>query len=977
MKRILLLFAITFMAIGQTISARDWTVPSGSSATEAVIYVTLQDKDGANVKPVTDVFELGAFVDGVCRGLGSAQYPQTSTSTCIFVFRIPVTSSDANKTVNFALKVGNSTEYTLSEVSGTATITLTGGDQTIGYPSGSHKLLFTAPTGVHASGDGIIKMDVYDNVNLSDALIFEPEGANIPDNYTVNVGNYTDFMSVENGILSALKPNLPSDYNQNISVEFHSNTVENPVMSEIPVAISNPIASISLKDASQNTLTVSVNDSETTKKLTALIDVAGKYVNAEYTGQIFWTLKSGDATGIDLVEGGTHVTPVKVGTYVLTANNEGGNLSGVDITLNVIKPAIGLTALYPNGITVIEGSEMNQYLDYLYEIEPADATHGKKDVTYTFSGTDDEGNNIFETLSYVGRGEITYAYGIGSGFITVTHPDIQETLSIPVTVVKGVPGPKEEPLESLSISVTADQIGTQDITENLKSHVNGTKRWGWDEFTWESADQKIVAPAVTSSGFIAVGYGMTTISGSKTINVCGFDDEGNFNARLEQTGVLMFDVSIEKGLSGISIEGFTIGCEDKDYTLTVTTEPADVLLDDAEIQFSIPTLSDQQTPIFSLEREVGTNNWKVIPAYPGSGALIVNYTADFRSEATVTISQHLMLEEGWSWISTYAGPISLSSDNADKLQEARSQTALTYNDPEYGFFGDLNSLDNSSAYKVNVKQGTTFDYTVDNARLYTNEVTSINLQPGWNWISNPCARTHSFLEIFGKAQLPQDSRVVAQTGFMAYGENEWQGSLESFNAGEGYLIYNPGTTNILFEIQPDRLLSEYVPANESYASPARMRMANVKANIPALSYNPRRFADNMTIIASLPEGMDSDRYTVVPFVGDECRGESKCVNGLYFITVHGQKDEQVSFRVFDNQTGEYEKALNEMPFSMMAGSMKAPLILNASMSGVEIITIDQYNQDGSAPVIYDMQGRRVGKNARGLLIVNGRKVFVK
>ena len=156
-----------------------------------------------------------------------------------------------------------------------------------------------------------------------------------------------------------------------------------------------------------------------------------------------------------------------------------------------------------------------------------------------------------------------------------------------------------------------------------------------------------------------------------------------------------------------------------------------------------------------------------------------------------------------------------------------------------------------------------------------------------------------------------------------------------------------------------------------------MRMANEKANIPAHSYNPRRFADNMTIIASLPEGMDSERYTVVPFVGDECRGESKRVNDRYFITVHGQKGDQVSFRVFDNQTGEYEKALNEMPFSMMAGSMKAPLILNASMSSVEVITIDQYNQDGSAPVIYDIQGRRVGKNARGLLIINGRKVFVK
>ena len=143
MKRFLLLIAITLMAIGQTVSARDWTVPPGSSATEAVFYVTLQDKDGANVKPIVDDFTLGAFIDGVCRGVGSAQYAGNTTSTCIFVFRIPVTSTDANKTVNFALKVGDITEYTLSEVSGTSPITLTGGDQTIGYPSGSHKLLFT------------------------------------------------------------------------------------------------------------------------------------------------------------------------------------------------------------------------------------------------------------------------------------------------------------------------------------------------------------------------------------------------------------------------------------------------------------------------------------------------------------------------------------------------------------------------------------------------------------------------------------------------------------------------------------------------------------------------------------------------------------------------------------------------------------------------------------------------------------------
>lgn len=977
MKRLLLLFAITFMAIGQTLSARDWTVPSGSSSKEAVFYVTLQDKDGNNVAPLADGFELGAFVDGVCRGLGTtSSSTETTVSESVFVFRIPVTDTDNGKAVSFALRIGSDTEYTLSEVSGTEVITLTGGDQTVGYPSGSHKLLFTAPTNVKATGDGIIMMDVYDTVTLSDVLVFEPEGANVPDNYNVSVGNYEAYMKVENGVLTALKPNQPAEFNQAILVAFKSNTAISSVLAEIPVAINNPIASITLKDGSTNTLTVPVNDSETTSKLAALINVAGKYAEAEYTGQVIWTLKTGDETGIEIVEGGTQVTPIKVGKYVLTANNEDGNLNGVDITLTVIQLANRLVAIYPNGITVVQGSQMNQYLEHLYNIDPADATHGKSTVTYTFSGTTNDGSEIFSTLDYTGLGEVTTAVNIGSGTITVKHPDIELPLSIPVTVIKGVPGPKEGMLEPLSISVPKEQLNVLDITNDLKSHVAtySKQQWDWSEFTWESSVTTVVKPAVTTAGFIAAGYGITTLSGSKTVTACGFNDEGTFVAELEQTGNLMFDVTIVQGLSGISIEGFTIGCEDKDQILTVTTDPAGIILDE-DISFSIPSLSDQ-TPILSLERVEGTNTWKVTPDYPGSGALTVTY-GDFNSEATVTVSQHLTLAEGWSWISTYAGEISLTSENANNVLEARSQTALTYNDPVYGFFGDLNTLDGTSAYKVNVKDGVTFDYTADNASLYTNDATTVILQPGWNWVNNPCAKNHSFDEIFSKAELPENSSVVALTGFMAYANGQWSGSLESINAGEGYLIYNPGTENISFVIQPDRMMSEYVASGEAGTTTARTLMANTRVDRSMLTYNPRRFADNMSIIASLPEGVDSERYTVVPFVGDECRGESKLDNDRFFITVHGQKGEQVSFRIFDNQTGEYENSLVEMPFSMMEGSIKAPVVLGTSTTAIDTITIDQNNQDGSEPVIYDMQGRRMSKDARGLLIINGEKVFVK
>ena len=62
---------------------------------------------------------------------------------------------------------------------------------------------------------------------------------------------------------------------------------------------------------------------------------------------------------------------------------------------------------------------------------------------------------------------------------------------------------------------------------------------------------------------------------------------------------------------------------------------------------------------------------------------------------------------------------------------------------------------------------------------------------------------------------------------------------------------------------------------------------------------------------------------------------------------------------------------------MMEGSIKAPVVLGTSTTAIDTITIDQNNQDGSEPVIYDMQGRRMSKDARGLLIINGEKVFVK
>lgn len=256
-------------------------------------------------------------------------------------------------------------------------------------------------------------------------------------------------------------------------------------------------------------------------------------------------------------------------------------------------------------------------------------------------------------------------------------------------------------------------------------------------------------------------------------------------------------VIIAQGLTSISVNDIKMAVGGT-YTMTINTVPEGIDLND--ISLSIPEITSG-VPCFTAECIAGTNDYTLTGEYPAVEAFSI--TADgVSTRAWVYIGQKFAFEEGWSWISNYAlAPLEFS--NLGNLQEVRSQAALTYNDPEYGWFGDLEEM-GQEMYKVNVATGKSF----------------------------------SFLNI-------------------------------SQNIG----FYN---------------------GNHDFTA--------------ALSYNPRKFADNMAIVADLGTDVDTDRYSVYAFVGDECRGEGKAVNGRYFITAYGNQGEYVTLRVIDNETGEMQTA---------------------------------------------------------------------
>lgn len=922
MNRFLLIVASMLIAMGQISAKRSWVPPTQTSSHEAVVYAALKDASGNVIVPSQDAtVTLGAFIDGVCRATATPYYSEnTPQGNGVFTLRIGVEAADANKTVQFALKC-NDSEYTFSQ-----TVTVSGGDETIGgVPSSPLSLPFIPVTEISVPR---IDVNVGGTVNLLQKIVVTPSNATLPDTFGYDFANSGSYFTVnENGILTGLVANTSA-----LWLGLGLTTPSGRVFGSATVYVNQPITGITLSDPNVSEITVDVNDDKTLMaKLKQIITITPK----DATEPVNWVVDDTEAFRVAVDErGAQYFTPVKVGSYKFIAKCANPDVNKVVVVVNVIKPITDIVANFPNGIPIRQNDNVSQYFTYLFEVVPADATEGKSEIKYSVSGTSNEGENIFAE-----EGGVFYARNLGLGEITITHSRLNKQIVIPVFVIKDVPDKDSSVLPTLSFQVSQSEIGTLDVTDRLKAHLEeNAPAWDWYEFKWHAAHNEILEGTEGGERFIAAGYGHTSISGNTTITACGFDDRGNFNAELARDGGYMFDVIIAQELTSISINDIIIGCEDANYEVTINTVPENIILKD--VTFTIPVYGENQSPLFRLDRIEGTNTWKLNANSVGGGILYV--TADgINTKAHVRITQHITLGEGWKWVSLYSGTVGLTLDGAYNVQEVRSQTALTYNDPKFGFFGTLGLLDGTSSYKFCVKEGQKYDYIVNDTVLYQRKLRTVAIQPGWNWVNNLYCKNHTFNEIFAKVlDLPEDSRIVSQTGFMTLNNYQWQGTLESFNAGEGYLIYNAGTEAKMIELIPEQYLKVFTTQSATIEEAQPM---SVKANMPELTYNPSKFADNMTIIAKLSQTANAERYEIVPFVGNECRGESKVVNGRYFITVHGENKENISFKLFDKITGELMSLDTNIPFSMMAGSMSKPLTIQSSISGVEGIGSENFD----------------------------------
>lgn len=567
----------------------------------------------------------------------------------------------------------------------------------------------------------------------------------------------------------------------------------------------------------------------------------------------------------------------------------------------------------------------------------------------------------------------------------VYHKDIPNgPISLSVYVIDF---PSKESLavknDPFSVTLADYELSKVDIYQRLVGNIENTGTINFPhelDFAEDTAGEGILTLNTDGDGkvneVLAKQYGSTAVKWTYNRTAMGFNEDGSFNADKEYNFSVGFKLNIVEGLADVWLDRLQMDVNDTEAVMVIKTRPENFLLDEKQLTWRIPPYSDtDDTPVLEIgDRIEGKNEWKVTANRLGNYNVGISY-GQIVQEGSVEIGQRLLLGEGWSWISLFANKV--GQDIFYKYfydaQEVRSQYMLVYNDPEYGFFGDLMELTTAEAYKICVKDGAHFDMFLYDGGVYNyNTGRDINLMPGWTWVSNPYCFDHDLQVALGKATFANDSRIVSKNdGFATFQDGQWVGTLTRFNAGDGYLVYNAAAENAFVSFAAEGVIPK--------AEPRSVASARRAAEQSVWSYDGSRFADNMSVICQPTTELEADRYTIGAFVGDECRGEGRMINGRFFVTVHGEMGEKVSFRLYDALTGEYFVLDNAVDFASTVGTYQRPMALNTpTLTDIDSVTGDQgvavYLDGGRVVVagvaaesveVYNASGMRVAAEGLG------------
>lgn len=929
-----MLFLLLY-AVGMATQQPDWGYNPNAYPDEHVIFVGLVDDKGSAVQSFNDNTYLGAFIDGECRGLAKvSRYSVSDTQTIYyFALRVKGTNTDNGKAISYRLSVGGNQSFVFNDLKPAANAVTYTNNGTTGKLSALYQLTFIRP-GYYSIVQPEVNVKVGAEFNLLDHITFEPANANIPEmNWTMGQGEKeNEYASIKGNTFKALKSTGKYSW---VSVSPNLLGMKpTGQYTEISVRVIQPATSIELRDEYKNGITVNLGD---TAALNTVLRSGYTTAPADCNEELTW--KSSNETAIRPMEGNDigKFNPVKTGTYTMTL---GGENASVDLKVTVIKP---VEYINPVGrvkeIKMYIGDNLLDILPSGYKVMPEDATDRSVRYEVLPSYNQDQEFKYNEILEDKGS-EGIFARKPGRARIAIiSNQNPQATCEYEV-IVKDGPTNITFKQDEMTFLMPIKDTDKWDISEDIRNNIIMTPSWPkYEEYeSYDIAQSNLDISSLTdavklsydfkkdslSASVVKVGEGWIDISYSSERTIA--TEEGLRNDEYEISN--HFHVTIMESLKGFKVDGYVemVSTETRDFVLT--PDPVDAEVDPSRVEVTITPDSYVSEEWKSIVEIVPTDesklNYTIRPHSVGRAIISVKLDGVEVASSNVLIGQRYMQKAGWKWASLYSGDVSWNSPEyelGNVVEEIRSEDALLHNDPEYGYFGDINRLESGTCYKIKVKEEEPglLDLRIMYTGAYEDMKTHRQIVPKWNWLGNPYQYDHDINSVFSTEDTYANKfnvgdRIVSKDdGFAEYNGEKWTGTLTTLRAGLGYMYFNAGSENVDMEYLREGSMPQGTPV---------MNAPQHKQSV--WTYNSAPFADNMTIIADLGNDYSAERFTVGAFVGDECRGEGEMIDGKCFITVHADKGETISFKLHDAVSGEMRTINEQMPFAKMAGSLRAP-----------------------------------------------------
>jgi len=883
----------------------DWGYNPNAYPDEHVIFVGLVDDQGSAVQSFNDNTYLGAFIEGECRGLAKvSRYSVSDTQTIYyFALRVKGTNTDNGKAISYRLSVGGNQSFVFNDLKPAANAVTYTNNGTTGKLSALYQLTFIRP-GYYSIVQPEVSVKVGAEFNLLDHITFEPANANIPEmNWTMGQGEKeNEYASIKGNTFKALKST-----GKYIWVSVSPNLLGMKPTGQytgVRVRIIQPATSIELRDEYKNGITVNLGD---TAALNTVLRSGYTTAPADCNEELTW--KSSDETAIRPMTSESDLgkfEPVKTGTYTMTLSGENAS---VDLKVTVIKP---VEYINPVGrvkeIKMYIGDNLLDILPSGYKVMPEDATERSVRYEVLPSYNQDQEFKYNEILEDNGS-EGIFARKPGRARIAIISNQNPQASCTYEVIVKDGPTNITFKQEEMTFLMSIKDTDKWDISEDIRNNIIMTPSWPkYEEYeSYDIAQSNLDISSLTdavklsydfkkdslSASVVKVGEGWIDISYSSERTIA--TEEGLRNDEYEISN--HFHVTIMEPLKGFKVDEYVemVSTETRDFVLT--PDPVGAEVDPSRVEVTITPDTYVSEEWKSMVEIVPTDetmlNYTIKPHSVGRAIISVKLDGVEVASSNVLIGQRYMQKAGWKWASLYGGDVSWNSPEyelGNVVEEIRSEDALLHNDPEYGYFGDINRLESGTCYKIKVKEEEPglLDLRIMYTGAYEDMRTHRQIVPMWNWLGNPYQYDHDINSVFSTEDAYANKfnvgdRIVSKdNGFAEYNGEKWTGTLTTLHAGLGYMYFNAGSENVDMEYQRESLMPQGTPV---------MNAPQHKQSV--WTYNSAPFADNMTIIADLGNDYSAERFTVGAFVGEECRGEGEMIDGKCFITVHADKGETI------------------------------------------------------------------------------------